>query len=225
MRSTPGTPSAFFLVPQNPLSKHFSNQPIAINLNRKKLAIVGIAAYKPLAPYARARDSSARTRAHLCWLTGTNITTMASYATIPAEAETEKPLLNRDVRVNLKTVIGGAAVASFVLGALAAAVVSGPARTNSAALYAHSGYQLNAQTPMAFSSGLLKDGAHCKGDNFCASGDCHKGHQDQKYWRCKESHSHKYDDVNKHCTRDSDCGGNAPHCTSAASIHRGAFAF
>ena len=48
---------------------------------------------------------------------------MASYATIPAEAETEKPLLNRDVRVNLKTVIGGAAVASFVLGALAAAVV------------------------------------------------------------------------------------------------------
>ena len=49
---------------------------------------------------------------------------MASYATIPAEAETEKPLLNRDVRVNLKTVIGGAAVASFVLGALAAAVVS-----------------------------------------------------------------------------------------------------
>ena len=49
----------------------------------------------------------------------------------------EEPLLNRDVRVNLKTVIGGAAVASFVLGALAAAVVSGaPARTNSAALYA-----------------------------------------------------------------------------------------
>ena len=48
---------------------------------------------------------------------------MASYATIPAEAEAEKPLLNRDLRVNLKTVIGGAAVASFVLGALAAAVV------------------------------------------------------------------------------------------------------
>ena len=47
---------------------------------------------------------------------------MASYATVPAEAEAEKPLLNRDVRVNLKTVIGGAAVASFVLGALAAAV-------------------------------------------------------------------------------------------------------
>ena len=61
---------------------------------------------------------------------------MAAYATVPAEAEAEKPLLNRDVRVNLKTVIGGAAVASFVLGALAATVVSGaPARTNSAALY------------------------------------------------------------------------------------------
>ena len=50
---------------------------------------------------------------------------MASYATVPAEADAEKPLLNRDARVNLKTVIGGAAVASFVLGALAAAVVSG----------------------------------------------------------------------------------------------------
>jgi len=67
---------------------------------------------------------------------------MASYATIPAEAEAEKPLLNRDLRVNLKTVIGGAAVASFVLGALAAAVVSGaPARTNSAALYDSDGPQ------------------------------------------------------------------------------------
>ena len=50
---------------------------------------------------------------------------MASYATVPDQLEAEKPLLNRDVRVNLKTVIGGAAVASFVLGVLAAAVVSG----------------------------------------------------------------------------------------------------
>ena len=41
-------------------------------------------------------------------LSGKNIATMASYATVPAEAEAEKPLLNRDVRVNLKTVIGGA---------------------------------------------------------------------------------------------------------------------
>ena len=32
---------------------------------------------KPLAPDARARDSSARTRAHLCWLSGTNIATIA----------------------------------------------------------------------------------------------------------------------------------------------------
>ena len=43
---------------------------------------------------------------------------MAAYATVPAEAEAEKPLLNRGVRVNLKTVIGGAAVASFVLYSL-----------------------------------------------------------------------------------------------------------
>ena len=97
---------------------------------------------------------------------------MASYATIPAEAEAEKPLLNRDLRVNLKTVIGGAAVASFVLGALAAAVVSGaPARTNSAALYAHSGYQPSAYAPMAFHAGK-KNGESCKKDAECRSGDC-----------------------------------------------------
>ena len=59
-------------------------------------------------------------------LSGTNITTMASYATVPGEAEAEKPLLNRDLRVNLKTVIGGAAVASFVLGVLAATAVPLP---------------------------------------------------------------------------------------------------
>ena len=106
---------------------------------------------------------------------GTYIATMASYATIPAEAEAEKPLLNRDLRVNLKTVIGGAAVASFVLGALAAAVVSGaPARTNSAALYAHSGYQPSAHAPMAFHAGK-KNGESCKKDAECRSGDCHKG--------------------------------------------------
>ena len=81
-----GTPSAFFLVPQNPLGKHFS----ATNPSQSRDA----------SPFA---------------LSGTH-TTMASYATIPAEAETEKPLMNRDVRVNLKTVIGGAAIASFVLG-------------------------------------------------------------------------------------------------------------
>ena len=99
---------------------------------------------------------------------------MAAYATVPAEAEAEKPLLNRDLRVNLKTVIGGAAVASFVLGALAAAVVSGaPARTNSAALYAHSGYQPSAHAPMAFHAGK-KNGESCKHDDECRSRDCHR---------------------------------------------------
>ena len=78
--------------------------------------------------HARARATRARGRALTFAGSGTNIATMASYATIPAEAEAEKPLLNRDLRVNLKTVIGGAAVASFVLGALAAAVVSGAPR-------------------------------------------------------------------------------------------------
>jgi len=60
---------------------------------------------------------------------------MASYATVPAEAEAEKPLLNRGLRVNLKTVIGGAAVASFVLGVLAATAVTSSAPRAPAALY------------------------------------------------------------------------------------------
>ena len=57
---------------------------------------------------------------------------MASYATIPANVDAEKPLL-RDVRVNLKTIIGGAAIASFLLGVLAATAVqsaSTPVTTN-----------------------------------------------------------------------------------------------
>jgi len=47
---------------------------------------------------------------------------MASYSTIPAAAD--KPLLQRDVKVNVKTVLAGAAAASFALGALAATAVS-----------------------------------------------------------------------------------------------------
>ena len=132
---------------------------------------------------------------------------MVSYATIPAEAEAEKPLLNRDLRVNLKTVIGGAAVASFVLGALAAAVVSGaPARTNSAALYAHSGYQPSAHAPMAFHAGK-KNGESCKKDAECRSGDCHKGDGPyMKLYSCKDSDNQHfaYDEFSKKFALDFD---------------------
>ena len=51
---------------------------------------------------------------------------MASYSTmntIPAADVSETPLLQRDVKINAKTVVGGAALAAFVLGALAATAV------------------------------------------------------------------------------------------------------
>jgi len=54
--------------------------------------------------------------------TTTKTTTMASYSTIPKTDEA--PLLQRDVKVNVKTVLAGAAAASFALGALAATAVS-----------------------------------------------------------------------------------------------------
>ena len=51
---------------------------------------------------------------------------MASYSTmstIPAaDVETEQPLLKRDVKLNVKTVLAGAAGAAFILGAAAAIV-------------------------------------------------------------------------------------------------------
>ena len=51
---------------------------------------------------------------------------MASYSTmntIPAADVSETPLLQRDVKINAKTLVGGAALAAFVLGALAATAV------------------------------------------------------------------------------------------------------
>ena len=41
---------------------------------------------------------------------------MASYSTIPAaDVETEQPLLKRDVKLNVKTVLAGAAGAAFMV--------------------------------------------------------------------------------------------------------------
>ena len=56
---------------------------------------------------------------------------MASYSTmstIPAaDVETEQPLLKRDVKLNVKTVLAGAAAAAFILGAAAATALTTPA--------------------------------------------------------------------------------------------------
>ena len=55
---------------------------------------------------------------------------MASYSTmntIPAaDVESETPLLSRDVKLNAKTLLGGAAAAAFILGAAAATAVTAP---------------------------------------------------------------------------------------------------
>merc|ERR1719420_1035769 len=53
---------------------------------------------------------------------------MASYSTIPAaDVETEQPLLKRDVKLNVKTVLAGTAGAAFILGAAAATAVTASA--------------------------------------------------------------------------------------------------
>ena len=65
--------------------------------------------------------------------------TMASYSTMntvpAADVESETPLLSRDIKVNAKTLIGGAAAAAFALGALAATAVASAPQPAPAALY------------------------------------------------------------------------------------------
>jgi len=64
---------------------------------------------------------------------------MASYSTMntvpAADVESETPLLSRDIKVNAKTLIGGAAAAAFALGALAATAVASAPQPAPAALY------------------------------------------------------------------------------------------
>ena len=52
-----------------------------------------------------------------------------------ADVESETPLLSRDIKVNAKTLIGGAAAAAFALGALAATAVASAPQPAPAALY------------------------------------------------------------------------------------------
>ena len=64
---------------------------------------------------------------------------MASYSTMntvpAADVESETPLMSRDIKVNAKTLIGGAAAAAFALGALAATAVASAPQPAPAALY------------------------------------------------------------------------------------------
>ena len=65
--------------------------------------------------------------------------TMASYSTmntLPTTAvEAETPLMQRDIKINAKTLVGGAAAAAFALGALAATAVASAPQPAPAALY------------------------------------------------------------------------------------------
>ena len=65
--------------------------------------------------------------------------TMASYSTmntIPAaDVDAETPVLSRDIKVNAKALLGGAAVTAFVLGMLAATTVTTHAPRAPAAFY------------------------------------------------------------------------------------------
>ena len=60
---------------------------------------------------------------------------MATYSTIAADVEADKPLLSRDIKVNAKTLLGGAVVTAFVLGMLAATTVTTHAPRAPAAFY------------------------------------------------------------------------------------------
>ena len=64
---------------------------------------------------------------------------MASYSTmntLPTTAvEAETPLMQRDIKINAKTLVGGAAAAAFALGALAATAVASAPQPAPAALY------------------------------------------------------------------------------------------
>ena len=66
--------------------------------------------------------------------------TMASYSTMntvpAADVESETPLLSRDIKVNAKALLGGAAAAAFVLGMLAATAVNMKAPVRSTSLSA-----------------------------------------------------------------------------------------
>ena len=62
---------------------------------------------------------------------------MNSYSTVPQEASVDEPVLNREVKLNMKTILGAAAFASFVIGSLAVVAVA-PYQPSQAAVMAFS---------------------------------------------------------------------------------------
>ena len=78
---------------------------------------------------------------------------MASYSTmntIPAADVSETPLLQRDVKINAKTLVGGAALAAFVLGALAATAVNPQAPVRSTAFSTKEIFEASELDPSEF---------------------------------------------------------------------------
>jgi len=53
----------------------------------------------------------------------------------PTAVEAETPLMQRDIKINAKTLVGGAAAAAFAFGALAATAVASAPQPAPAALY------------------------------------------------------------------------------------------
>ena len=84
---------------------------------------------------------------------------MASYSTmntIPAADVSETPLLQRDVKINAKTLVGGAALAAFVLGALAATAVDlkAPVRSTAFSTWVPSATDLDPSEFAQLASGI-----------------------------------------------------------------------
>ena len=64
-----------------------------------------------------------------------------NYSTMHQDQEAQEPSAHREVRLSLKTILGAAAFASFVLGSLAVVAVAPPGQSNKdVALYNHHGW-------------------------------------------------------------------------------------
>ena len=130
---------------------------------------------------------------------------MNSYSTMPQEATVDQPILDREVKFNMKTVLGAAAFVSFVIGSLTMVAVAP--------------YQPSQAAAMAFHhKKKLANGAICSHDVECASGDCHKGPQgDERVMSvCKDKSeepstpsSKKFDNGHS-CAVNADC--KSGHC-------------
>ena len=70
-----------------------------------------------------------------------------NYSTMPPEmpqAPADEPLLNREVRLNIKTILGAAAFVSFVIGSLAVVALAPSRPSKDTAFYNHHGWNGDA---------------------------------------------------------------------------------